>query len=110
MVGNSGYDAVTVAPSLSTLGRLKWSLMTPLLLHHALQGIGEFQCYDRRALASLASAARAAGHPEWGNSGPSNAGSYNSHPDVRETRCGCARGCLRGNLGGSEAGLSVPGD
>ncbi|KFM23571.1 Beta-amylase 1, chloroplastic [Auxenochlorella protothecoides] len=44
-------------------------------------GIGEFQCYDRRALASLARAAGAAGHPEWGNSGPSNAGSYNSHPE-----------------------------
>lgn len=44
-------------------------------------GIGEFQCYDRRALASLAQAARAAGHPEWGYSGPHNAGHYNSLPE-----------------------------
>lgn len=48
-----------------------------------LQGIGEFQCYDRRALASLAQAACAVGHPEWGNSGPHDAGHYNSTPEVR---------------------------
>jgi hypothetical protein len=29
-------------------------------------GVGEFQCHDRRALASLAAAATAAGRPEWG--------------------------------------------
>ncbi len=45
--------------------------------------VGEFQCYDRRALASLKAAAVAAGHPEWGNGGPADAGSYNSTPEVR---------------------------
>ena len=44
-------------------------------------GIGEFQCYDRRALASLARAAVTAGHPEWGNAGPHDAGTYNSGPE-----------------------------
>ncbi|GIL55423.1 hypothetical protein Vafri_10981 [Volvox africanus] len=44
-------------------------------------GAGEFQCYDRRALASLAQAAREAGHPEWGYSGPHDAGEYNSVPE-----------------------------
>eukprot|EP00889_Picochlorum_renovo_P003621 jgi/Picre1/30651/NNA_006012.t1 len=44
-------------------------------------GIGEFQCYDRRALASLARAAEAAGHPEWGHAGPPDVGHYNSTPD-----------------------------
>ncbi|GLC59920.1 Leucine-rich repeat receptor-like serine/threonine-protein kinase bam2 [Pleodorina starrii] len=44
-------------------------------------GAGEFQCYDRRALASLAQAAREAGHPEWGYSGPHDAGEYNSLPE-----------------------------
>ena len=44
-------------------------------------GIGEFQCYDRRALASLATAAEEAGHPEWGHSGPPDVGHYNSSPD-----------------------------
>jgi hypothetical protein len=43
-------------------------------------GVGEFQCYDRRALASLAAAARERGHPEWGYSGPHDSGEYNSSP------------------------------
>ena len=44
-------------------------------------GIGEFQCYDRRALASLARAAAAVGRPEWGNAGPHDAGTYNLGPE-----------------------------
>ena len=44
--------------------------------------MGEFQCYDRRALASLAAAAQEAGHPEWGYMGPHDAGHYNSMPEV----------------------------
>ncbi|GMH32939.1 hypothetical protein BSKO_00773 [Bryopsis sp. KO-2023] len=40
-------------------------------------GVGEFQCYDRRALVSLARAAKAAGHPEWGYGGPHDSGTYN---------------------------------
>uniref|UniRef100_A0A6T5U2K4 Beta-amylase n=1 Tax=Chlamydomonas chlamydogama TaxID=225041 RepID=A0A6T5U2K4_9CHLO len=44
-------------------------------------GVGEFQCYDRRALASLAQAARTAGKPEWGNGGPHDSGEYNSAPE-----------------------------
>ena len=48
---------------------------------HSMQ-VGEFQCYDRRALASLASSASTAGHPEWGHTGPHDSGEYNSHPEV----------------------------
>ncbi|KAK9800195.1 hypothetical protein WJX73_007313 [Symbiochloris irregularis] len=44
-------------------------------------GVGEFQCYDRRAMASLAAAAHSFGHPEWGYSGPHDAGSYSSNPE-----------------------------
>jgi len=43
-------------------------------------GVGEFQCYDKYMLADLREAATAAGHPEWGNGGPDNAGTYNSNP------------------------------
>jgi hypothetical protein len=43
-------------------------------------GVGEFVCYDRRALASLAAAARARGRPEWGHAGPHDSGEYNSEP------------------------------
>ena len=45
-------------------------------------GIGEFQCYDRRARASLAYAAATVGRPEWGYAGPHDAGSYRSVPEV----------------------------
>ena len=44
--------------------------------------IGELQCYDRRALASLAQAAQDRGHPEWGYTGPHDAGTYTSTPEV----------------------------
>eukprot|EP00798_Chlamydomonas_sp_ICE-L_P001537 gene1537-32915_t len=44
-------------------------------------GVGEFQCYDRRALASLAQAAREAGYPEWGNGGPHDSGDYSTTPE-----------------------------
>jgi hypothetical protein len=53
-------------------------------------GVGEFQCYDRRALASLAAAAREHGEPEWGNTGPHDAGSYNASPE--ETGFFCSWG------------------
>ncbi|OIW10326.1 hypothetical protein TanjilG_28077 [Lupinus angustifolius] len=44
-------------------------------------GIGEFQCYDKYMIASLASAAEAAGKKEWGRSGPHDSGQYNQFPE-----------------------------
>lgn len=44
-------------------------------------GIGEFQCYDKYMLASLRSAAVAAGHENWGTSGPHDAGEYKQFPE-----------------------------
>ncbi|KAG1661170.1 hypothetical protein FOA52_002622 [Chlamydomonas sp. UWO 241] len=41
-------------------------------------GVGEFQCYDKYMLADLKRAADAVGRPEWGLSGPHDAGHYNS--------------------------------
>ncbi|KAK1297069.1 hypothetical protein QJS10_CPB15g01059 [Acorus calamus] len=43
-------------------------------------GIGEFQCYDKYMMEDLKMAACQEGKPEWGHSGPGNAGSYNSFP------------------------------
>ncbi|KAF2073608.1 hypothetical protein CYY_005065 [Polysphondylium violaceum] len=43
-------------------------------------GVGEFQCYDKYMLASLAAAANASGNADWGYGGPDNAGNYNSYP------------------------------
>ncbi|GAX76884.1 hypothetical protein CEUSTIGMA_g4330.t1 [Chlamydomonas eustigma] len=41
-------------------------------------GVGEFQCYDKYILADLKRTAEAVGRPEWGLSGPHDAGHYNS--------------------------------
>lgn len=56
--------------------------------------VGEFQCYDRRALASLAAAAQRAGRSDWGCGGPHNAGHYSSHPEVSSPTF-CAPGVQR---------------
>ncbi|KAJ3681784.1 hypothetical protein LUZ60_014357 [Juncus effusus] len=44
-------------------------------------GIGEFQCNDKYMKASLQAAAIEAGHREWGNGGPHDAGHYNQFPE-----------------------------
>lgn len=44
-------------------------------------GIGAFQCYDKYMRSSLKAAAEAAGKPEWGASGPTDAGEYNNWPE-----------------------------
>ncbi|CAN8270520.1 unnamed protein product [Cochlearia groenlandica] len=44
-------------------------------------GIGAFQCYDKYSLSSLKAAAEAYGKPEWGGTGPTDAGHYNNWPE-----------------------------
>ncbi|KAE8076168.1 hypothetical protein FH972_014833 [Carpinus fangiana] len=44
-------------------------------------GIGAFQCYDKNMLGSLKAAAEASGKPEWGSTGPTDAGQYNDWPE-----------------------------
>ncbi|CAI9117976.1 OLC1v1019472C2 [Oldenlandia corymbosa var. corymbosa] len=44
-------------------------------------GIGAFQCYDKYMLSSLQAAAEAYGKPEWGSTGPTDAGHYNNWPE-----------------------------
>uniref|UniRef100_A0A7N0UGI3 Beta-amylase n=1 Tax=Kalanchoe fedtschenkoi TaxID=63787 RepID=A0A7N0UGI3_KALFE len=44
-------------------------------------GVGAFQCYDKYMLGSLKAAAEAAGKPEWGSTGPTDAGQYNNWPE-----------------------------
>ena len=53
-------------------------------------GIGEFQCFDRNALGSLAHAAASVGRIEWGGAGPHDAGTYNCLP--HDTGFFCANG------------------
>ncbi|XP_027924794.1 beta-amylase 1, chloroplastic [Vigna unguiculata] len=44
-------------------------------------GIGAFQCFDKYMLKSLKAAAEAQGKPEWGSTGPTDAGNYNNWPE-----------------------------
>ncbi|KAK6781128.1 hypothetical protein RDI58_023312 [Solanum bulbocastanum] len=44
-------------------------------------GIGAFQCYDKYMIRSLQGAAEAFGKPEWGHTGPTDAGQYNNWPE-----------------------------
>nr|WEV03866.1 beta-amylase 1 [Paeonia suffruticosa] len=44
-------------------------------------GIGAFQCYDKYMISSLQAAAEASGKPEWGSTGPRDAGEYNNWPE-----------------------------
>ncbi|KAL2334321.1 hypothetical protein Fmac_015534 [Flemingia macrophylla] len=44
-------------------------------------GIGAFQCFDKYMLSSLKAAAEAQGKPEWGSTGPTDAGHYNNWPE-----------------------------
>ncbi|KAL4027875.1 hypothetical protein IC575_011065 [Cucumis melo] len=44
-------------------------------------GIGAFQCFDKYMLSSLKAAANVAGKPEWGSTGPTDAGHYNNWPE-----------------------------
>ncbi|XP_073279093.1 beta-amylase 1, chloroplastic [Primulina huaijiensis] len=44
-------------------------------------GIGAFQCYDKYMISSLKAAAEAIGKPEWGLTGPTDAGHYNNWPE-----------------------------
>uniref|UniRef100_A0A804PAY3 Beta-amylase n=1 Tax=Zea mays TaxID=4577 RepID=A0A804PAY3_MAIZE len=44
-------------------------------------GIGAFQCNDRYMRSRLKAAAEAAGKPEWGHGGPTDAGGYNNWPE-----------------------------
>uniref|UniRef100_A0A7N0UGB0 Beta-amylase n=1 Tax=Kalanchoe fedtschenkoi TaxID=63787 RepID=A0A7N0UGB0_KALFE len=47
----------------------------------SVQGVGEFQCYDRNILSHLKQHAEAAGNPLWGLGGPHDAPSYNQSPN-----------------------------
>lgn len=71
-------DVVTVEIGLGPAGELRYPSYQ--LDRWSFCGVGEFQCYDPYLAADLKNAATAAGHPEWGNAGPNDAGDYNSRP------------------------------
>jgi beta-amylase len=67
---------IQVEISMGPAGEMRF----PSYQFNAYPGVGEFQCYDQYLLADLSAHAEAAGQPQWGHGGPSNAGSYHDQP------------------------------
>ncbi|KAH0452042.1 hypothetical protein IEQ34_019341 [Dendrobium chrysotoxum] len=76
-----GSTIVEIQVGMGPAGELRYPSYPELHGTWKFPGIGAFQCYDRYMLASLRAAAESAGHPEWGNGGPTDAGGYNSWPE-----------------------------
>jgi len=80
-----GSTITQVQISLGPAGEMRYPSYQ--LAYWNFPGVGEFQCYDKYMLANLQQAANAAGHPEWGKRGPSNAGGYDCNPCQDSSGC-----------------------
>lgn len=76
-----GETIVEVQVGMGPAGELRYPSYPELNGTWKFPGIGAFQCYDKYMRSSLKAAAIAAGKPEWGNGGPSDAGHYNNWPE-----------------------------
>ncbi|KAI5016355.1 hypothetical protein ZWY2020_006206 [Hordeum vulgare] len=76
-----GNTIVEIQVGLGPAGELRFPSYPESNGTWRFPGIGAFQCYDRYMLSSLKAAAEAAGKPEWGFTGPTDAGGYLSWPE-----------------------------
>ncbi|KAF6983348.1 hypothetical protein CFC21_001555 [Triticum aestivum] len=76
-----GNTIVEVQVGMGPAGELRYPSYPESEGTWEFPGIGAFQCYDKYLLNSLKMAAEAAGNPDWGLGGPTDAGGYNSRPD-----------------------------
>nr|XP_010918964.1 beta-amylase 1, chloroplastic [Elaeis guineensis] len=76
-----GSTIVEIQVGMGPAGEIRYPSYPELHGTWKFPGIGAFQCYDKYTLSSLKAAAEAAGKPEWGHGGPSDAGGYNSWPE-----------------------------
>ncbi len=105
----SGCGEMILHSSLENRCLNSWNTSPGTCVTKCVIQAGEFQCYDRRALASLAEAAAAVEQPEWGKEGPHDAGEYNSWPEVclPDAAHAYAAALLRLYLGAACAALLV---
>uniref|UniRef100_A0A1D1ZJD4 Beta-amylase n=1 Tax=Anthurium amnicola TaxID=1678845 RepID=A0A1D1ZJD4_9ARAE len=76
-----GTTIVEIQAGMGPAGELRYPSYPELNGTWKFPGIGAFQCYDKYMLSSLKAAATAAGKPEWGYTGPTDAGGYNNWPE-----------------------------
>ncbi|KAJ0970404.1 hypothetical protein J5N97_023281 [Dioscorea zingiberensis] len=76
-----GSTIVEIQVGMGPAGELRYPSYPELNGTWKFPGIGAFQCYDKYMLSTLKAAAEAAGQPEWGHGGPTDAGSYNNWPE-----------------------------
>ncbi|XP_078439754.1 beta-amylase 1, chloroplastic-like [Wolffia australiana] len=76
-----GSTIVEIQVGMGPAGELRYPSYPEMNGTWSFPGIGAFQCYDKYMLASLKAAAEAAGKPEWGQGGPTDAGEYNNWPE-----------------------------
>ncbi|MQM23167.1 hypothetical protein Taro_056230 [Colocasia esculenta] len=76
-----GSTIVEIQVGMGPAGELRYPSYPELNGTWRFPGIGAFQCYDKYMLSSLKAAAAATGKPEWGHTGPTDAGGYNNWPE-----------------------------
>ncbi|KAK8547976.1 hypothetical protein V6N12_060904 [Hibiscus sabdariffa] len=76
-----GHTVMEIQVGMGPAGELRYPSYPEENGTWKFPGIGAFQCYDKYMLNSLKAVAEAAGKPEWGGTGPTDAGHYNSWPE-----------------------------
>ncbi|KAF3773717.1 Inactive beta-amylase 9 [Nymphaea thermarum] len=74
-----GTTITDISVSLGPDGELRYPSF-PENRRSKIQGVGEFQCYDKHMLSSLRQHAESSGNTLWGQSGPHDAPNYNHWP------------------------------
>ncbi|KAL7105651.1 hypothetical protein ACP275_07G057400 [Erythranthe tilingii] len=76
-----GNTIVEIQVGMGPAGELRYPSYPEANGTWRFPGIGAFQCYDKYMISSLQAAADAYGKPEWGTTGPTDAGQYNNWPE-----------------------------
>ncbi|CAN6469274.1 unnamed protein product [Victoria cruziana] len=79
--GFLGSTITDVSVSLGPNGELRYPSL-PESRRSKVQGVGEFQCYDKYMLANLKQYAESSGKRDWGHSGPHDAPTYHHWPQT----------------------------
>ncbi|XP_057549258.1 beta-amylase 1, chloroplastic-like [Amaranthus tricolor] len=82
-----GHTIVEIQVGMGPAGELRYPSYPEQDETWKFPGIGAFQCFDKYMHSSLRAAAEVAGKPEWGHSGPTDAGHYNNWPEDTQFFC-----------------------